>query len=146
MHGLATVITTHLLRISPNSQLSRYTQLFMTFFISGFIHALTEIAQGMDFWQSGAIRFFVTQALGILLEDIIRAQWSLIRSSRKERSISTTSVRTLPWLGYLWVFLFMVWSTPVWIYPAIAANRGEEKDLILPFSIVGTIHGLVSPA
>lgn len=42
-------------------------------------------------------------------------------------------------IGYLWVFVFLVWSTPVWIYPSLRMNKGEEKDAVVPFSLIGAV-------
>lgn len=93
----------------------------------------------MNFWQSGAPRFFVTQALGILLEDIVRVQWRHLQLNKRDSNMQKMLLRIRRRLGYLWVLVFLVWSTPVWVYPAIAVNRGEPKDRVLPFSILSTI-------
>ena len=146
MSGPASFIVADLLRIPSESYFSRYAHLFLTFLISGIIHALQEMAQGLSFWQSGAIRFFVTQVFGIIVEDIAQVQWTRHgkRSDDQTRKVACTPV--LRSFGYTWVFLFLLWSTPVWIYPSIADNKGEPKDRILPFSVIGSILGLVSSA
>ena len=145
MSGPATYIVFSLLRIPAESHYFRYAHLFLMFLISGIIHALQEVAQGISFWQSGAIQFFVTQVFGILLEDLARTQCFRLRKHFNGQTRQWALAPVSSYFGYIWVLLFLVWSTPVWIYPSIAANKGEPKDKVLPFSVIGSIFGLVSP-
>lgn len=94
-----------------------------------------DVAVGMTLGDSGSIRFFCTQAVGILLEDSVQALYrkfvpgmSAIRSARRE------NVAKL--VGYVWLGVFSVWSTPVWAYPAMRRNQGRVEDVVLPFSIL----------
>ena len=144
MSGPATFIMVDLLQISPESYPSRYAHLFLIFFISGIMHALQEVAQGKSVWQSGSIRFFVTQVFGIILEDLARVQLVRLGKIFDSQTWQWACVPISTSFGYLWVLLFLVWSTPVWIYPSIAANKGEPKDKILPFSVIGSIFGVAS--
>lgn len=50
----------------------KYLNHFLNFFISGLLHALVDIACGLPWQESGAIQFFCTQLLGIVLEDVAR--------------------------------------------------------------------------
>ena len=145
MSGPATYIVFNLLRIPAESHYFRYAHLFLIFLISGIIHALQEVAQGISFWQSGAIRFFVTQVFGILLEDLARTQWVRLRKKLDGQTRRWGCAPISSAFGYIWVLLFLIWSTPVWIYPSIAASKGEPKDKVLPFSVIGSIVELVSP-
>lgn len=117
--------------------MSRYTHLFMTFFLSGFIHAMTDVAEGFTWQQSGSLRFFCTQAVGIIIEDGVQTFYHWAVPDRKNALIHQPFAKIL---GYIWVVIFMVWSTPAWIYPSLYANRGEDKDLIVPFSLVKAIY------
>ena len=127
-------VTNSVLHIPRRTLLSKYIYLFLTFLLSGLEHAMSDLAQGLKWKQSGSIRFFCTQAVGIFVEDGVQALYCLrVRNVTKislPRSIAVI-------VGYVWVFTFMVWSTPVWIYPSLYMNKGEEKDLIVPFSFVG---------
>lgn len=49
----------------------KYLTFFFNFFISGLLHAITDIACGLSWPESGAIRFFSTQLLGIVLEEFV---------------------------------------------------------------------------
>lgn len=54
----------------------RYLNHFLNFFISGLLHALIDVACGLPWHESGAIQFFCTQLLGIVLEDFV---WNTYR-------------------------------------------------------------------
>lgn len=140
MSSPASFTTDIILHIPKGTLPSRYTHLFLTFFLSGLIHALTDIASGFTWQESGSIRFFCTQALGIMAEDGLQA---LVRGSLPDRKVPARYQSVVKVLGYVWVFAFLVWSTPVWIYPSLYANRGEEKDLIVPYSVLGVVWGIV---
>lgn len=43
-------------------------------------------------------------------------------------------------VGYVWVVLFLTWSTPAFTYPMSAAYKGEERDEILPFSLLSALR------
>ena len=133
MSSPANFITNSVLRFPRGRLLSSYTRLFLTFLLSGIEHALSDVAQGLEWKQSGAVRFFCTQAVGIFAEDMIQALYSSIIRGRRKPLLPQSAVTLL---GYVWVVLFMVWSTPVWTYPSLYANKGEEKDTIVPFSFV----------
>lgn len=97
------------------------------------MHALGDIAQGFTWKQSTSIRFFCIQALGIMFEDL--AQATYIRIVPK-RHIFLSSNSRFKVLGYLWVLIFLVWSTPIWIYPSIYQNNGGAKYQMVPFSLL----------
>lgn len=54
----------------------KYLNHFLNFFISGLLHALIDVACGLPWHESGAIQFFCTQLLGIVLEDFV---WNTYR-------------------------------------------------------------------
>ncbi|MCJ1432277.1 hypothetical protein MMC27_001633 [Xylographa pallens] len=135
--GSADFLVFDLVRLQRGSLTARYAHLLAVFAISGLQHALVDRAEGYSWQSSGSIQFFLTQAAGIMLEDAIQAMYNqqLGRNHNKHsRSIQANWVR---YTGYIWVAVFLIWSTPVWIYPALRVNEGEEKDILLPFSIIG---------
>lgn len=124
--------------------MARYARIFTTFFISGALHTSADLAVGMDLRESGSIRFFCTQALGILLEDSVQALYHHHRfvpggGATKSSNRSGTVAKLI---GYLWLGVFLVWSTPVWAYPAMRRNEGRTEDMVLPFSIVKMLAGI----
>ena len=54
----------------------KYLNHFLNFFTSGLLHAVVDVACGLPWQESGAIQFFCTQLLGIVLEDIA---WNIYR-------------------------------------------------------------------
>ena len=133
----------HELRANGFPGAARYAELVGAFAVSGLLHAGIDYALGMAWGESGAIRFYLTQAGGIVLEDAVQAMWRA-RRARKEGKVGKgdgemTREETPSWakvVGYVWVVVFLTWSTPVYVYPAIRRNRGEEKGRILPFSLL----------
>ena len=72
-----------------------------------------------------------------MLEDGVQALFARVLPGYKEISTYRLFSRIA---GYIWVFAFMVWSTPGWMYPSLYANKGEQKDMIVPYSVVGAIY------
>ncbi|OCL14832.1 putative toxin biosynthesis protein [Glonium stellatum] len=128
----AAFITHQILQLSKGSILARYLKIGLTFFISGLIHAGADMAGGIPFHDQGTIRFFVTQAFGIIIEDSIEALYRFSYGKDCKRR------RTPGWaraIGYVWTFAFLVWSTPAWFYPSAARTTADTRKMI-PFSII----------
>lgn len=89
---------------------------------------------------------FCHTSLWHLLEDSVRVQWTRLTKVLDGYTRQWACAPTSTPFGYVWVLFFLVWSTPVWIHPSIAANKGEAKDKILPFSVMGSILELASSA
>ena len=126
----------------PQSTLvARYANILAIFFISGALHLSADLAVGIPLRESGSIRFFCTQALGILLEDSVQALCHrFVLKTVESRSSRWGSVAKVT--GYVWLGLFLAWSTPAWAYPAMRRNRGKAEDIILPFSIMKALAGI----
>lgn len=120
-----------LLKLPCNSIVSRYSALMLHFFISGVLHAVMDVATGIPWLSSGAIQFFCTQALGILLEDSAQAMYySAFGRSR----VSTSPALWSRCLGYVWLVIFLSWSMPVYLYPTLYRTKGSTQGSVLPFS------------
>jgi Membrane bound O-acyl transferase family len=129
------------LRLNTPRLLVRYSKILATFFVSGLLHLVVDLALGMSFSESGSVRFFCTQALGIAIEDSVQAIYRARSGGRSRMSIQTQAWAKS--IGYVWVVAFLAWSTPVWVYPAIRMNKGEADDRILPFSLLRLLLGRV---
>ncbi|KAE8445948.1 hypothetical protein EG329_012727 [Mollisiaceae sp. DMI_Dod_QoI] len=127
--GPADFITHAILRIPQGTIFSRYSKIFFAFAVSGSLHTGSDFGGAIPFTQSGAFRFFCTQALGIILEDGIQEVYRRIFGDRKRLLREA--------VGYLWVFTWLCWSTPSWAYPTARAMDREEVLL--------TLDALVSP-
>lgn len=97
-----------------NEFLARYIKLYLTFLISGLLHAAMDVAGGIPFNQQGSIRFLVTQAVGITAEDVVQSIYRKARGSGRKGSYPPISIRVV---GSIWTLAFLVWSTPAWFYP-----------------------------
>ncbi|MCJ1329385.1 hypothetical protein MMC10_006064 [Thelotrema lepadinum] len=136
----ATWFTHDVLRLHRHGPLPRYIKLLMVFTLSGLLHHYTDITCGMTVAESGSLTFFVTQAIGIMVEDAIQALWGYYKHWRGHRKGEDERLRE--WekrLGWIWTLAFLVWSTPMWSYPAIRRQTGKAKDAVLPFSVLRTV-------
>ena len=80
--------------------------------------------------EAGSLVLFLLQPLGIMLEDAVQ---TLTR--RVPTSGSVGRVRRA--VGYIWVVVFLAWSTPKWFYPQ--QRLGIDPGNLLPFRIVGPV-------
>ena len=112
---------------------TRYIRLGLVFLISGIVHLGIDISSGIPWQETGAIRFFCTQAFGILLEESAHAMYLsnplLQRLCEPHMSLART-------IGGAWVFAFMVWTVPGYMYPMMRRTRSGMQDSILPYSIL----------
>lgn len=131
--GPARFLVHDVLQIPQNTLWARYAKIFATFFISGLLHLPADMVVGMTVAESGAMQFFCTQAFAIFFEDCVQELYHRIKP-REQRSSRERALARI--IGYVWLCIFLSWSTPVWTYPAIRRNRGDTKDVILPYSIM----------
>nr|P0DO28.1 RecName: Full=Acetyltransferase eriL; AltName: Full=Erinacine biosynthesis cluster protein L [Hericium erinaceus]BBN60753.1 putative acetyltransferase [Hericium erinaceus] len=97
----------------------RYT----AFFISGVIHAVGEYGMFRDQWlqKSGALRFFLLQATAILVEQEVGKIFKLQPTPLLRR------------LGYMWTFLWFVFTLPHWMDPQF--RQGMADNYGFPLSV-----------
>ena len=122
----ADFVVSRVLHIPKGTKISRYTKLIFAFSLSGLAHLLNGIAVGIPARENGSLVFFALQALGIIFEDAIQAMCR--RSSFQG-----------PWtrlIGYVWVTLFLLWTTPGWTYPSVRYHR-HGVDFMIPYRILG---------
>ncbi len=112
-------------RIHP---LSRYTRLLLAFLTSGLIHHSSDLAMGIPRAEAGSLVFFVLQPLGIMLEDGMQTLARRVPASRGRGRVKRI-------VGYLWVVVFLAWSTPTWFYPQ--QRLGIDPAELLPLRAVG---------
>ncbi|KAK2810386.1 hypothetical protein FQN49_008542 [Arthroderma sp. PD_2] len=130
--SISNFIVHRLFGLSRGTQLARYARLVTIFAISGFMHLLNDVAAGISVYKSGATQFFLTQALGILVEDFATHAYRSAFVGDKARPYYLAEKI----LGFIWVGVFMVWASPMYIYPMMyRANTGLE-DSVIPFSVM----------
>ncbi|RHZ57414.1 wax synthase family protein [Aspergillus thermomutatus] len=123
-------ITYSVLGLSKRTTIARYLHLLLTFITSAVIHLLAEeYPWGIDWDRSGTMRFFVTQAFGILLEDLVQTAFAL-GGSHEPRSRWWSKA-----VGWVWVALFTFWSSPSHFYPRLqvldSSNGGVPPISVL---------------
>ncbi|KAE9363281.1 hypothetical protein N431DRAFT_297366, partial [Stipitochalara longipes BDJ] len=107
-------VTYNVLKLRKGSIIGRYTCILLTFAISGVLHIWIDMALGISWHESGAMRFFCMQTIGIAIEDAVHATLPSVKGDgQKSRSW------ILGVLGFLWFLAWMSWSMPIWIYPTL---------------------------
>ena len=95
------------------------------------MHLLIDISSGIRAPNSGAMVFFLTQVLGIVVEDLVKRTYSsIMRTSNRPAMLIERIV------GFTWVTLFLSWSIPVYLYPMLYRTSAGLEDSTIPFSIV----------
>lgn len=92
------------LRLPPKSKITTYFKLFLSFFLSGFIHFLGDYMYTEALF-GGAINYFVLNACAITLEDMVIAlgKRAGLRESWRWRLV-----------GYVWVVFIFAILLPGW--------------------------------
>ncbi|KAB8294718.1 hypothetical protein EYC80_006680 [Monilinia laxa] len=73
--GPAEYLTHSILHLPHHTLLSRYLKVFLAFAVSGAMHTAADYGGNISLGESGAMRFFCTQALGIMIEDGVQEVW-----------------------------------------------------------------------
>lgn len=94
---------------------------------------IIDVASGIPWGESGAIRFFGIQAFGILLEESIQALYSSDPTLQRLFKPRMSWCRTFQCAS---VFVFMIWTVPGWTYPMMWRTESGMQDSVLPFSIL----------
>lgn len=87
--------------------------------MSAVFHHIADVTAGIASSNAGSAKFFLLQPLGIILEDGTRALLaSRVHSARVRRII-----------GYVWVAVWLVCSSPTGLYAS--ATHGPKQDVML---------------
>lgn len=137
--GNGTFWTHGIFRGKKGTLYARYLNVFFPFLLSGILHTVLDICGGVPHSEARTWVFFILQALGIMVEDSVEAVycWSFVR--KQGEKISQPKLQM--WhktVGYVWVNLFMVWTTPAWTFANIR-HADQEHNYILPFTILGRL-------
>ncbi|KAK4210160.1 membrane bound O-acyl transferase family-domain-containing protein [Rhypophila decipiens] len=109
----------------------RYMRPLAIFFVSGLLHVAIDVSSGMYLHESGAMRFFLIQPLGLMMEDAILGAYYNFN-----KQPATMAHRLL---GMLWVGMWMAWTAPSYLYPVLAkadSSSAAGMDRVVPFSII----------
>ncbi|PWY92984.1 hypothetical protein BO94DRAFT_615640 [Aspergillus sclerotioniger CBS 115572] len=133
--AIARYLTRDVLGFSSGTLKGQYAQVLTVFAVSSVMHLLIDLSAGVSISKSGALQFFGTQALGIVVEDLVSRMYSALRGLSPNRSVSKGE----RFLGFLWVGGFLVWSLPSYIYPLLYRTNMGENDCVVPVSIIGSL-------
>lgn len=97
--------------------------MFFVFFLSGIMHIASDLGKNVPLRQSGALRFFCTNALGVIFEDGAQEIFRRLNGGKDSGRLWSRV------LGYVWVVVFLSWSTACWQYPYSRIMRWEDKIL-----------------
>jgi hypothetical protein len=103
------------LRLPKPSLLERYTNIFVVFTLSGFLHVVFDVVCGKEDSKIGTMLFFQSFAFGIMVEDGVQAIWQRL-TGEKFRSNSNPALWKKT-VGHLWVVTFLVMVSPWFTYP-----------------------------
>ena len=126
-------MTYKVLRLRRGSLSARNSFTFFAFFFSGMVHLATDIGMNVPPSQSGALRFFCTNALGIMLEDGVREIYRRLNGGKHPTGVWSRII------GYVWVVIFLSWSTACWKYPQLRTTRWEDR--VLEFGVLRSLLG-----
>ncbi|KAL3482118.1 hypothetical protein BJX99DRAFT_252834 [Aspergillus californicus] len=149
--ALATVVTRRVLRLPRPSLVERYAHMLCVFALSAIFHILSDIAQGVDWRQSGALPFFTSFPVGIMIEDRAQAAWrwaTIASRGSMQRHGEDTKPCWQKAVGYVWVVSWFVVLTPhylgktyeLWNTPGEGAQMPFLGDItqsvVIPLSII----------
>ncbi|MCJ1282376.1 hypothetical protein MMC26_001699 [Xylographa opegraphella] len=119
------------LGFSERGLTTKYLRVLTTFLASGIMHLLMDLAAGISLQESGAVRFFCTQVVGIAIEDVfLSAYRSRLNTTQQVPFLSERLA------GYIWVAAFLTWSSPVYMYPIMERRMTDETSTVVPYSFV----------
>ncbi|KAK8108371.1 hypothetical protein PG984_014172 [Apiospora sp. TS-2023a] len=110
--------------LSPDGFIGRYASLTIVFAMSGLLHWVADRILRVPWAESGAMPFFLLQALGVVVEDCVVAanrRLGLVKSGRV--------------MGYVWVAGLLVLTTPLWMEPTSRYVRAGV-DVMVPFRVL----------
>ncbi|KAJ5832818.1 hypothetical protein N7474_001129 [Penicillium riverlandense] len=122
-------IARDIMHLPRPSVLERYTNICLVFLQSGLLHVLLDAVVGMPTRYSGALPFFTSFTLGIMIEDGIQELYK--RMTGSEGHIVPRWKRAV---GHLWVIIWLG-VTSTWYLRPISQNTPPHELSIVPFSI-----------
>lgn len=114
---------------------ARFCNVIITFALSGVMHSCAGIAAGMLPKQLNMVQFLITQALGVVVGDLIWLVFSKIKGEKnREKTEPPSLMRKI--IGYIWVAAFMTGSGSVWLHPQASRSTSPgTNDNFLPSAL-----------
>ncbi|KAJ5619896.1 hypothetical protein N7510_003880 [Penicillium lagena] len=122
-------IARDIMHLPRPSVLERYTNIFLVFLQSGLFHVMTDAVAGIPTQYSGALPFFTSFTLGIMIEDGIQELYKRMTGSEEHFVPSWKRA-----IGYLWVIIWLGVTSTWQLHPS-SQNTPPHELSIVPFSI-----------
>jgi hypothetical protein len=119
------------LGLSRGTLIGRHLRILVAFVSSGVMHLLIDLSSGISFRNSGAMKAFLAQALGLIIEDSVM---SIYQRLPRRAHLAVNCEKAL---GFIWVVSFLTWSIPAYIYPMMWRSNQGLMDSTIPFSLFG---------
>ncbi|KAL4744123.1 membrane bound O-acyl transferase family-domain-containing protein [Aspergillus similis] len=114
-----------LVGFAPKSTAAHWIRVLVSFVESGIVHSACDMGFGIPFGESGGLAFFSLQILGLLLESVcqsVAAKVGLRSTGPFSRAV-----------GYIWVSVFMLWTTPLWANPILVSLASDGVRVMSPW-------------
>ncbi|KAI8933694.1 hypothetical protein NX059_009412 [Plenodomus lindquistii] len=129
-------LTRQILKLPVPSLLERYTNNFLVFLLSGILHAVSANIMRLSVVESGAIPYFSSFALGMMLEDGVQALYNKFHVSKSDKERKIANWEKV--LGFSWVVFWMSLTSPWYMFPSRRIVAGEAA-WVLPFNLTRKI-------
>ncbi|KAI3211286.1 hypothetical protein CBS147311_922 [Penicillium roqueforti] len=130
--SVSAFITRDILGLTRRSLIARYMNVLIVFSCSGGLHLVLDIVQGIPAQESGAMLFFITAPLGLMIEDSVKALWkSFCGPSQK--------IAKPLWqraLGLTWSMAWLGVTSTGFFYPQMLRPQNQA---LVPFSVADRI-------
>ncbi|KAJ5947286.1 hypothetical protein N7466_000301 [Penicillium verhagenii] len=138
LRRISSYIVQNILRLDSEGPVASYPHIVFVFLISALMHYLIDLSIGLSLSISGAVPFFCAQALGVLIEDLVRYTCRSVGNVSPDQPIT----KGQKILGHIWVGAFLVWSLPAYVYPMLHRGNLGLNDSVIPVSIIGILKNL----
>ncbi|KAL4738634.1 membrane bound O-acyl transferase family-domain-containing protein [Aspergillus similis] len=109
-------------------------KIVLAFATSGLMHLLIDMSTGLSVHTSGAVSFFSIQILGIIAEN---TALMLCHQAMSYNRLPSTMQKCI---GYIWVFMFLVWTVPAYMYPIMSLSDSVADNAVVPLSVVDLLR------
>ncbi|KAJ6035709.1 hypothetical protein N7499_002836 [Penicillium canescens] len=126
MQGISSFVCRDILHLPRPSLIERYANIVVVFVISATLHLAIDSRAGIMHPQTGALRCFLIQPLGIMLEDGAQAIY------RRVHGGAATYNKWTKLAGYIWAWAFLTLVAPLYNVPLFRYEDPNRNGVPLP--------------
>ena len=119
----ASFIAETLIHIPKGSYLYRMTVTILAFCISGFVHIAGAWSVNPKCHAWPTMYWYILMGTAVISEDLLRRMY-LWMTRRQQRNRPTGGWWKM--FGYVWVWMFLVWSMPKIMFPMVDCDYIDE--------------------